>query len=352
MRVRYYGHVGQRSGYGRAAEATCLALLSAGVELDIRPLAPAEQLDFTRSEVLPLATCLHRSQSAPFNSDVVIVHTLPFPSSHNLDRIPIDARLEEANGLARAFVLPHAFGGSPQSDASPTSGPFSFYYVGAWNARKNPAGLLRAFASEFNRGDPVALVLHCMGTSEQEFAVAMTATGVPRDDMPPVSFRGDFAPDRAIADLHHGASCFVTATRGEAWNFPAFDAMAAGRFIIAPAAMGHDDYLDARPDGQLRELQTSARLYRGGREQPAMGDVAIAAPIPGQSSRALNLRFTGPQGLDGRSTWLEPDLQQLAAAMRRTLQRKESNLIVNYNPLERYGYEAVGKQLRAHLEDL
>lgn len=384
MRVRYYGHVGQRTGYGRAAEATCHALLAAGADLDIRPLAPLGQLDLTRPSVLPLASRFG-GLAAP---DVVMVHTLPldtarvlsierlargqgprlvayttwegssqmpdsfgeafsafdavcFPSRHNLDRRPLP--VGELRSIA--FVVPHAIDHMwrPVAASVPVPHKFEFYYVGAWSGRKNPCGLIRAFVSEFDRDENVSLTLHCAGASPAELACAMTATGLPQSKHPHVRFFNQSVSDTEIAIRHATPGCFVSATRGEAWNYPAFDAMMARRAMIVTDMMGHDDFLS---------YTSARRLQVQGRAQLAEADVSVAEPVPGQSDGTLNLRVAGAQGLDCRATWVEPDLCSLAANMRGCFQYNEITLSVNYDPVERYSALAVGTTLLKNLESL
>lgn len=388
MRVLYFGHVGQRTGYGRAAEVTCLAMIAAGIELEIRPLAPAEHLDLTRSEVLPLARRIHRDGefAAP---DVVFVHTVPMdcrrvieiadrpgailqsPATHpkicayttwegasditpevrrelqDFDHVfwPSSHNLQRAIGLPHRSLLPHAydaFAARRQRTASTsTDMRFRFYYVGAWNLRKNPAGIIRAFVSEFDASDNVELDLQCRGeVSYTEFLVTLALTGVDRAEMPRIIFRNQALSDAAIEELHADSDCFVTATRGEAWNLAAFDAMLYRRHVIAPIRMGHDDFLAG-----------TSTAWVGGFSQPAMGDVRLVDSRPDQPD-ALNFQYVGAQGLDGRGLWREPDLKGLASAMRLAYAERTSTLRVPYDPAERYGYEVVGKQLRHTLEAL
>lgn len=383
MRVRYYGHVGQRTGYGRAAEATCHALLAAGVDLDIRALAPLGQLHMERASMLPLASLIQKSSGSP---DVVIVHTLPldtarvlsierlakgqgpklvayttwegsssmpdsflrafgafdavcFPSAHNLNLVPFEVGGPDEFSV---FVVPHALIDCHVGvEEQPSPPEFEFYYVGAWSGRKNPAGLIRAFASEFDRTEDVTLTLYCAGASREDYVCAMTATGLPQPSHPRVGFIHNFVADVVLERRHATPGCFVTATRGEAWNYPAFDAMMARRSIIAPNLMGHADFL----------ARTSARRFSG-RDQPAKSDVRVAEPIPGQSEHALNLRVVGAQGLDCRATWIEPDLRELAQRMRRIYENNERTLTVEYDPAERYSSKTVGDNFRKNLESL
>lgn len=391
MRVLYFGHVGQRTGYGRAAEATCLAMIAAGIELEVRPLAPRDQLDLTRAEVLPVARRIREDGDfAP--AGVVFVHTLPLDCRQVLEHVdvpgaifksrmetyprlcayttwegasditaeirlalqdfhhvfwPSSHNLQRAIGIGQRSILPHAydaFAPRPQcTRAKPPSpeNPYRFYYVGAWNLRKNPVGLIRAFISEFGPAEDVELVLQCSGNvTHTEFLVALASTGVAREKMPRITFWNRFLSDTGLEALHTGADCFVTATRGEAWNLPAFDALLYRRHVIAPMRMGHDDFLAGTSVGWI-----------GGCSQPAMGDV-IMADRRAEAPNELHLQYVGAQGLDGRGLWRDPDLKGLASQMRDAFAHNISVLRVPHDPAERYSYEVVGKQLRATLEAL
>src|SRR5688572_4829859 len=114
MKVRYYGHIGQKTGYGRAASDLCMALLGAGVELEIRPLSPPLQRVFS-DPYLPLASCVRLEPELDPNPDAVIVHT-----------IPVDCR------NIQDIVMS---GPSP----SRTSAPWIAYTT--WEARTRPAKL-------------------------------------------------------------------------------------------------------------------------------------------------------------------------------------------------------------------
>jgi glycosyltransferase involved in cell wall biosynthesis len=370
-------------------------MIAAGIELEIRPLAPAAQLDMERPDVLPLARRLVRDVEALARPDVVFVHTLPLDCIRVVGELPLYTRgilaglvpdkgeraklcayttwegasditpeiraalqgfdhvfwpsahgFQRAIGLPNRSVLPHAYNAFAFAPRRPiprtrTSGPYRFYYVGAWNLRKNPAGLIRAFVSEFDAKEDVELVLQCAGeVSRTEFLVTLAMTGVPRDQAPLVGFQNRFASDAQIDALHSDGDCFVTATRGEAWNYPAFDALLHRRHVIAPLRMGHDDFLGG-----------TSTAWIGGCSQPAMGDVLIADARPEQPD-ALNLQYMGAQGLNGRGLWREPDLKGLATHMREAYANRTSNLLVSYDPADLFSYEVVGKKLRQTLEAL
>lgn len=392
MKIRYYGHVGQLSGYGRAASDLCMSLLAAGLELEINPVGQVtpQEAALALERYEPLQACLRHVQDLT-KPDVIIVHTLPmdcvkvmnielardpaldpdipwiaYTTWEGLSSAPRDmvGALEEFEGLwvpssltARAFaawskgeldkvtVVPHAF--DPDSTAARTiprtdRERFTFLYVGAWNSRKNPMGLLRAWAMAFSDGDPVQLIVHSPGTPQEAFAVAMTQTGLPPASMAKAELSANPLTEDQMWLLYAEADCFVTATRGEAWNLPAFEAVLAGRHVISPAGLGSDDFL----------RDTSADLY-GGMAMPATVDVRVTERMADGSG--VRLQIVGAQGLSSRSTWLEPDLVRLAETMRNVYLAKRHTrrgITLNYDPVERYGYPAVGKIATTALENL
>src|SRR5262245_2631747 len=299
MLVRYYGHVGGASGYGQAANETCMAILEAGIDLEIS--TDGKQL---RPPYLPLSRYIKHEEGLTPRPDAIVVHTLPIDCAKLLRRVdhaavrkviayttwegasptsePVNQAMRSgftdiwvpshcndvsfSQGLSGYWgsvgtisVVPHAFSSDLAGPAArvgaKATGTYRFYYIGAWNARKNPEGVIRAYLREFSKsmGDDVALVIQAYGAGESACTVARIATGLRLEDTPPIIFSRARISDAAIRDLHQSCNCFVTATRGEAWNLPAFDAMVTGNHIIAPAGMGSDDFL----------LETSAALYPG-----------------------------------------------------------------------------------------
>lgn len=392
MKIRYYGHAGQLTGYGRAAEQLCLALLRhTDVELEIRTLAPYDTLTFD-GPTLPLANHVKTDAQLDPAPDVVIVHTLPgdchkvvalagptithppgkravwvaYTTWETMDNAPADLvrpfeafdevwhpseasactfRPALASSRAQIRVIPHCFDEALlpfyRERVSPhrpgTSGwelgkePFRFYTVGAWTARKNPLALIRAFAHAFVKGNNVELLMSCQGMTVAHLTHAICSTGFPPHDLPPI--RSDFRPlaEHELWRLHRGADCFVSATRGEAWNLPAFEAMLAGRNIIAPRGMGHDEYL----------VDTTAVLYDS-TPAPAMVETRQS-----QDAKGTVIQTVGAQGLTSKHLWREPNVLALAAAMRTAYEGRISTIehlpgpVSAEEALERFNYRAI-----------
>lgn len=380
MRVRYYGHVGAPTGYGDAANELCMAMLAADIEIDI--LTTGTEIPFRYQN---LSTRIVNEDTPTPEPDAVIIHTLPLDCGRALSAAQVRERFPKARCIAYTTwegqskaspevlvalapfdevwlpstqtrdcfgrfrthrglftpltVIPHAFDESlwrPDVRSPPPVGPYRFYYVGAWTRRKNVDGLIHAYVRAFTSRADVMLTIQSAGAARSAAEIALLSTGVLMDAAPRVEYR----PQRCdnIAELHASSHCFVTATRGEAWNLPAFDALLHGNHIIAPCFTGSDDFL----------IGSTADLYTS-RNVPAGGEVVLMGSDPDNPafSRA---RYIGSQGLTVRDEWLDPDLTKLAEVMRRAYDHRTIGLQVDYDPRKRFGRRAVGKLIRDTLE--
>ena len=379
MKVRYYGHVQQATGYGHAARELVRALVSAGAEVEVRTIGPRD-LSWDPGDLSELLAPV----GAP---DAIIVHTLPgdcgrvleleglrrgagpklvayttwealtaplevvAPLYEGFDQVWSPSRpcalslatngthanaSDRKDAESRTHVIPHTY--NPDRDlpvVTQRGDVYRFYWVGAWTARKNPGGLVRAFAYAFAPGDAVELVLHSPRCALETYAATLAATGLRQADLPAVRLSGRHLSQDELEQLHASADCFVSAARGEAWNLPAFDALLARRHVIAQYGLGSDEYL----------TDTSADLVDGW-ESPAQVDVSLAQSEGGE----VTARVIGAQGLSARSLWLEPNLYSMAEAMRAAYRDGRRGLDVSYDPAQRYGYAAVARQALNVLE--
>ncbi len=389
MLVRYYGPVGIASGYGHAANETCMAILASGLDLEIQTYNPSPGSGLENrlhKRYLPLEMCIRHDGVPPTpNPDVVIVHTLPrdcakvlevakirelYPKAiciayttweaappipddiaHGLEAfdqvwVPSEQTREAmAHGTSRYLVrvVPHAFDDRVTRRSEVVESvfgprvypPFRFYYIGAWTRRKNPEGVIQAFLRAFSHNDVglVELVIQSAGASPVTYALTVAAAVGASHHEPSIRFSNRWLSDDEVFALHHSMHCFVTASRGEAWNLPAFDAMMAGRHIISPADLGSQDFL----------RQTSAWLYDS-RLVPAGGEAYLDTRDGKTSVRVVGADLTA------RETWWEPDIDRLSALMRRAVDEYVTALTVFYDPAERYGRRVVGGLIRRLLE--
>ncbi len=368
MKVRYYSHGGSaKTGYAKAALDLAMALQrTPGVELELRPLGPPASVEFPDA-YLPLATSVRRDHELSASPDVVLVHTLPLDCARVLEvaKIPPGPKLiayttwetlmaplavrDSLGGFdqlwtpsmaslcafagvrSRGSVLPHCFDVdtlAARRGGERREGPFRFYWIGAWTVRKNPVGLIRAFAHAFTKKDDVELVIHSPGIRPEDLALALASTGVPQEEMASIGVSPSWVPEETVIRTHAQSDCFVTAAHGEAWNLPAFEAMLAGRMIIAPMGHGSDEFL----------LGTDAVRYGAGNPSPASIDARITA----NAGTRYSIEARAPQGVSARSVWQEPDLVELALRMQNVAFMRTRDLVIDYDPSERYGYSAVG----------
>lgn len=356
MRLRYYCHF-QKTGYGLAALEYALGLArdvgGRGIELDLRPIGPMPANEGRYAELFSREV-FHRPNGRP---DAVLVHTLPRDCQEAIDRevaagnlvagvpaiayttweaitMPLELRnrLDNFRGVLtpseasmrpmmcgaddpRLHVVHHGYDPAEikTTDASEAETgidqPYTFYYLGAMNRRKNIEGLVRAFVHAFAPDfADVRLVLHCPGAQQAQFALMLAGTGHPRA---PIVLERDFADDAAMARLHRDSDCYVTASRGEAWGLGSFEAMVRGRHVIAPKGQGSDEYLeDLDRTSPFLYLPLPRPFLYPAHPQPA--GLNVEAEMHGQN---LAVKTSGPTLLTSKDLWWEPDLRQLASAM-------------------------------------
>ena len=396
MRVRYYCHAGQETGYGRAATELALALLEAGVDVKVTPLNPALSLPLQGASQR-LDPVLYMGPPGGWFHDVAIVHTMPLDCARVAAQLTgepvkiayttwegLDVPASLTEGLKAHFrqiwvpsrvteralrcpeqgyrgshppmlygfpirILPHTFVPRETRPAAEEKRGYQFYWIGAWTIRKNPHGLIRSFCHTFTPEDNVSLVLHSPGTTPETFMAALAATGLPQKELPRIIVSGKACSDDALWRLHETSDCFVTATRGESWNLPAFEALQVKRHVIAPRHMGHDDFLfrlgnssDFFRASPMEPPLTSADGYGyEANTQPAFLDVSV---LGRQDDGAMGFLATGPQGMTARSVWLEPDLLSLSIGMRSAFLGEKRDLSVFYDVEEKFGHKAVAAQ--------
>ncbi len=162
-----------------------------------------------------------------------------------------------------------------------------FLHVSSCFPRKGVDVLLAAWAVAFRAGDPVRLVIKGFPNPHNEVAALLRTLREGDPDLAPVELIDADLDDAALLGLYADADTMVLPSRGEGYNLPAAEALAAGLHLIVTGAGGHMDFC-ADADGPL----PGVRLLRC---RPAPSGSHLAAP---------------------GSTWLEPDRDDLAAALR------------------------------------
>jgi glycosyltransferase involved in cell wall biosynthesis len=136
--------------------------------------------------------------------------------------------------------------------------PYIFYSIGKWEPRKNHPLLIESFLSEFKPTEGAVLMLKTSSFGEWD-NFPKTPTDAIREALskPAVvanGWNGDNIRKKVIVNtsllseaemlrLHGTGDCYVTATHGEGWDMPLYDAMVAGSAIVTTDHGGAQEYL-------------------------------------------------------------------------------------------------------------
>nr|WP_321983623.1 FkbM family methyltransferase [uncultured Lichenicoccus sp.] len=165
-----------------------------------------------------------------------------------------------------------------------------FLHVSSCFPRKGVDVLLRAWAAAFRAGDSVRLVIKGFPNPHNDVAAQIADLLASDPDVAPIQLVDADLDGEALLALYRDADTMVLPTRGEGYNLPAAEALAAGLGLIVTGRGGHMDFCTG-PDGPLPEV----RLLR---YRPARSGSHVATP---------------------HSLWLEPDHEDLVAALREQL---------------------------------
>ena len=169
------------------------------------------------------------------------------------------------------------------------AGPFTFLHVSSCFPRKGVDVLLAAYASAFRAGDDVHLVIKGFPNPHNTVAADLARLRAQHPDLAPVTLIDEDLGRDALLDFYRQADAMVLPSRGEGYNLPAAEAMAAGIPLIVTGCGGHMDFL------------------------PAPGPPGATPDV-----RLLRFRFTpsGSHLATPFSLWAEPDEADLVDALR------------------------------------
>ncbi len=179
-------------------------------------------------------------------------------------------------------VAPDARRREPRANAALT-----FLHVSSCFPRKGVDLLLRAWAASFTAADPVQLLIKSFPNRHNTIVDDLAALCRAHPGLAPITLIDQDLGEAAMAALYARSDVMVLPSRGEGYNLPAAEALAAGLRLIVTGAGGHMDFCPPH-DPRIRLLR-----YRH-----AVSASHIATP---------------------HSVWLEPDPDDVAAALREAL---------------------------------
>jgi hypothetical protein len=374
MKVLYIGHYKEKSGWAQAAKDYILALDSIGVDVVCRNvtltqdnpqvdkrLLKLEQksstgCDYCIQHVLPhhlVGTSEFKKNIAILESETTTIkHLAWFDHLQLMDEIWVpneDAKyyLEQDEISVPVKLVPHCADIErytkkyPSINIPQADGKFRFYYIGDLNDRKNISAIIRAFHSEFDRSEPVAMIFKIKKfgmSSEQVKEIFDKILSEEKAKLRMYPKLDDYIKDIVIAEdiideqicsLHQYCDCFVCPSHGEAWSIPSFDAMAFGKTPICSAFGGPMQFID------MNNSNT--------------GELLAGVFAPCQCSDAAF-----PDMFTGRESWYIPCEDDLKSSMRQYYNRRDDNNKAKIDGLTKakeFSYEKIGNLIKGILSE-
>ncbi len=135
-----------------------------------------------------------------------------------------------------------------------------FYNVGTWDARKNPAALIRAYVNtKWTHADNVGLFMHLLPADRSRLAINNHAREISRalthvckqEELPPFSMSTIPQSIKRIVSMHRGGDVFITPSRGEAFCYDAVIAAAYGNVVVGGGGPALEDLKKVSPDNVM-----------------------------------------------------------------------------------------------------
>lgn len=136
---------------------------------------------------------------------------------------------------------------------SKTRGSYTFLHYNAFNIRKGFTEVWRAFTKEFEKTEPVKLILK---TTQNQSPLPIT-----KSEYPNVEIIYGKASDSEMLAIMKRSDCFVFPSRGEGFGMTPLECMATGMPAIVPNAHGISSYFNADYMYEVKIKEMCPALY-------------------------------------------------------------------------------------------
>jgi glycosyltransferase involved in cell wall biosynthesis len=274
--------------------------------------------------------CCEQNRTASLNSNV----TVP------IQVVPIPCNIEKYEHPYEPLPIPEL------------KDKFVFYFIGEAIKRKNLPALLKAFHTEFDPSEPVAL---CIKTSLPGISPGQCGEVIQQlclDIKKNLKLYPDVGAyhkevvitspmnEEDLMRLHAMCDCFVCPSYGEAGSIPAFDAMAMGKTPIVTDYTGMIDFvldeIETGPDGEHDIVECGCVCFS--REEPVFGMI-----------ETFDNLYTG------RETWQSIHVGHLSEEMRRMYENADARQRCSDNGINaayQYTYGQIGNQIKGLLDGI
>lgn len=370
MKVLYIGHYKEGTGWSVAAINNILALNKQGIDLVTRNVrltkevnVPEEILELEKKDLNNVDVCIqhvlphHLVATTKFKKNIAYfaneTFTIKYASNwlqclKMMDEIWVPCNFSKESlkrdGLKNIKIVPHACNVEDYIDAKEIyahgliKNNFKFYYIGDTNDRKNLDDIIRCFHVAFSPSEPVDLILKIgspMGENNANELINRKSETIKRElrlYSNLLDYKKEFIISRnlsrkEILNLHSICDCYISPSHGEAWNIPAFEAMAFGSTPICSRTGGPMDFIDDsnKNTGTL---------------------------IDGVNKICNHQNAAFPFLATGRDMWFEPDDQKIIDTMRYYFENKDSiDRSAGFAQAKNFSYEKVGAQMMEYINE-
>lgn len=274
MKIKYIGNFNDGTGWAKASTYNALALDAAGYDVC------CEEMKYNNANI-NLENRINEliNKSGPF--DYTIQHVLPtdyvkYKNTINIGVLSVESTISniswiknmnmmdmifvsdiyskkylESSGVkTECRIFEHSLNydkikGYEKTISIPQlQNYFNFVFVGEFSARKDLENVVKAFHGEFDYTEPVNLFIKT-NTSEEtlktflsEIKRRLKKPGRLKEEILVVNYLNEQDLMSIMSQCH----CFVTSSHGEAWCYPAAEAMAIGLSVIYPKNTGIEMY--------------------------------------------------------------------------------------------------------------
>tara|TARA_R110001583_G_scaffold16234_13_gene66310 strand:- start:180 stop:1319 length:1140 start_codon:yes stop_codon:yes gene_type:complete len=282
--IRFFGGLGDSSGYGNAVMNFCKSFSKSSVNTKF-------VFDHRSKERFPDFISSLNSYSGKTNIDFYL-HAPPYNKHSSMnykigyfyweaDRLPSNwsssiRRLDEIWApceLVKRACLKSGFRGPinivpTPSDFSPSNlsisipspmtdefvlsdDVFRFYSIFQWHERKGYKELIKGYLTEFSNNDNVILILKVNSLNIPGYTKDRIKIDIIRikrklnlKRYPKIYLIDDIVPKDYVSGLHRYCHCYVAPHHGEGWGMPIHDAIDFGNHIIVTKFGGVTEFLD------------------------------------------------------------------------------------------------------------
>ena len=376
MKILYIAHYKESSGWSVAAKEHILALDNAGIDVVCRNVTLTQD----NPNIHPRLLELEKKDSS--GCDVCIQHVLPHhlvgskafrkniayfvSESTSLKYIGWLQQLKQMDELwvpnwdlakslqTDGITAPIHVVGHPcnisryktkyqEINLPIADGVFKFYYIGDINDRKNLESIITCFHSEFDRSEPVSLILKVKKFGHNPEQCQSVIDGIIQKVQKDLRMYNDPSQyhrnvvitedieDKDICALHQYGDCFLSPTHGEAWALPSFDAMGFGSSPICSDYGGPKEFIG----------EGCGTLVGGSYSVCKCSDAAF------------------PDLFTGREYWFQPCEMQIRQAMRNKYEEHKKDPIgtkrewklTGLEQAKLFSYEKIGQQMKGLLSE-